>query len=133
MPNDLGELIARRMRARGNMTGRELAERIGRSPSYVSQLVNGEKKEAPPPEVLEALQRELGIPIEESLRLWGYRVGATPRGVGVDPSREAVYYVVEEMTEAERLALADAGAILLRLRAAQRVGDAFEEFVPALP
>lgn len=103
MGNELGELIAKRMQARGRMTGKDLADRIGKSPSYVSQLINGEKKDTPPPEVLEALDRELGIPIEESLRMWGYDIGtAGPKAaLPFDSERAAIMAAIPNLTESE--------------------------------
>lgn len=74
MSETFGRMVASRMRAHGNMTGVELARRLRKSASYVSQLINDEKKDTPPPEVMAGIERELGIPMLTQLRAWGYNL-----------------------------------------------------------
>jgi transcriptional regulator with XRE-family HTH domain len=78
MERTLGALIAARLAPNTRLTAKDLADRIGRSPSYVSQLVNDQKSEAPPPDVMLAIERELGIPITTQLRAWGYPIPEGP-------------------------------------------------------
>lgn len=128
MNETLGNMLRRAMERKG-ITGVELAERIGRTASFVSELINDEKKVPPPPATLAAIERELGVSQVVMLNAWGYTVHPSGPRARLEPGREAVLNVLEEMTDEERLALADAGAILLRLRRAQNVVHPREERV----
>lgn len=68
-----GEMIrvAREMRG---ITSTGLSLAIGRNPGYVSRIEVGSSKETPPPDVMEGLSRELGLPIAAQLESLGYRV-----------------------------------------------------------
>lgn len=72
MKMTLGKLIGARLYPHTPMTAKEFAGRIGRSASYVSQLVNDQKQETPPPDVMAGIERVLGIPVVMQLRAWGY-------------------------------------------------------------
>lgn len=70
--------LIRRMRERHGLKSFQLAAKIGKQPSYVSRLENGTAKETPPPDVLEALSRELGVSVAEMLESIGYDIDAQP-------------------------------------------------------
>lgn len=128
MEKTLGQLLKAAMDRRG-ISGVDLAARIGRTTSFVSELINDEKKVPPPPATLAAIERELGVSQVMMLSAWGYTVRQPGPRMQSEPGREAVLSVMEEMTEEERLALADAGAILLRLRRTQAVVNPSQERV----
>src|SRR5688572_16058801 len=60
----------------------ELAQRIGRQPSLISRLETGAYKDTPPPDILAALERELGVSQREMLTALGYLADAPPRPAG---------------------------------------------------
>lgn len=131
MAKTLGQMLKDAMERRG-ISGVELAERIKRSPSFVSELINDEKKVPPPPATLAAIERELGITQLVMLSAWGYAVKPSGQAESPEPGREAVFDVVDRMDEEERHALADAGEIFLRIRKSQSVVAHEPERVPAL-
>lgn len=103
METTLGKLIAARLHPNTNLKAKDLAERIGRSASYLSQLVNDQKQETPPPDVMAALERELGIPQATMLRLWGYDLPVSPRPELEDNRLQMVADNWEPLTEIEKL------------------------------
>ena len=72
-----GELI-KKARARQGVKTLDLAYRIGRQQSYVSKVESGAVREVPPPDVLIALSRELGISVGEQLAALGYPIDDAP-------------------------------------------------------
>ena len=84
------DLLKRAMRRLEDMQGQELAARIGKSPSYVSKLINDVAKETPPPHVMAAIERVLEIPVAVQLRSWGYDIPNGPTPAYTDPDLAAV-------------------------------------------
>lgn len=139
MEPSLGTLVRRAMKARGYMEGKELARCIGKSPSFVSKIINDNMKVTPAPDVFAALERELGVSQERMLRAFGYAVGDRESRVGsaeVNDAKaeavESVLAVVDSMDTETTLALAKAGYILLELRRPQTVAHPVLERVPTL-
>lgn len=81
----LGQRIKRAMDARRPpLRGYQLAALLERQQSYISKLINDQIKETPPPEVLQGLERVLGIPVPWSLRALGYALD-DPAVSGANP------------------------------------------------
>ena len=101
METTFGELVRAAREARG-LKGYELAQAIGRHPSYVSDLENGKRAEAPPPDVLAALERELGVSQARMLAAWGYDLGQTVGELRLaDPRLRAIARRLPDLEEDE--------------------------------
>lgn len=69
-------IAVKRARLAKGMRGIDLAQAIGKDPSYVTKLEHGTLKEIPDPATLAALSDALGIAEPSLLELIGYRVRA---------------------------------------------------------
>lgn len=67
----LGALIEA-ARERSGLKGYEVARRLGKQPSYVSRLENGDTKTLPPPHELRQIGQAIDLSVEEMLRAAGY-------------------------------------------------------------
>ena len=103
---DLGEALYHR-RIQHGLTQRQLGDRIGKDPAYISRLEQGRAKETPPPEVLQLIADTLDFSQAELLAMIGYPVGepATTETITVraDDPRAAVLRVLEGATDADVL------------------------------
>lgn len=86
-----GDMI-RAARESQDIKSYRLAELIGRRPSLISRIENGDYKETPPPDIIARLSDALGIPQYAMLRSLGYDVGPTTDQASppFDPEREAL-------------------------------------------
>lgn len=66
-----GAELRRRIDTKG-MTARTLAEKLGKSTSFISDLENGRKANLPDAWVLRAFSRELDWPVVDQLLAFGY-------------------------------------------------------------
>lgn len=102
-----GKLIRQR-RDRAGIKTLDLAYRIGRQQSYVSKLEAGDAKTTPPPDVLDALSRELGVSTAEMLEALGYHIArsdeadALMRDADVMEIARAVAMMDQEQRDAVR-------------------------------
>jgi transcriptional regulator with XRE-family HTH domain len=83
------------------MTGRDLAERIGKAPNYVSRLVNDKMEETPRPEDLAAIGEALGLSMFAMLEGFGYPLSsedvfASAAGEGRETTASLLQAVEEE-------------------------------------
>jgi transcriptional regulator with XRE-family HTH domain len=123
MEQTLGALIAAHLHPHTRMTAKELAERIGRSPSYVSQLVHNQKAEAPPPDVMTAIERELGISVVTQLRAWGYAIPEGPRPAYPSDEVRVLAERWSQFTSEDRMMLRYVLDAHLRLNGDEGVGN----------
>ena len=94
--SDLGDLIRKTREAEG-LSQRELAEEISRSTAYVSKLESGHI--TPDPEVIDALNRYLGMDVDEMCRL----AHTIPWDVtNIARTRPHLWERIRAMAEAER-------------------------------
>lgn len=101
MPSKLGRTIKKRRVSLG-IGLRELARRIGKSPSFVTILENSEDPPTGSQATLRAIERELGFERDELVTL----AGKTPEDVAPsDPVEVALYRRVKEMTDADKVKL----------------------------
>lgn len=88
MAETLGTLI-RRERERKGLRSIDLAARLGIQQSTLSRYENDKQVETPPPGILAAIERELGIPQERMLRALGYLPESRTGEVGIAESPPA--------------------------------------------
>ena len=83
MDKTFGALVRERREAL-DMKSYELAEKIGRRPSLISRIENGDYKETPPPDIIAGLAEALRMPQYRLLQALGYDVGPAPSEEGID-------------------------------------------------
>jgi transcriptional regulator with XRE-family HTH domain len=123
----VGRLVKTAMERRG-LNGRELAALIHRSPSYVSQLINDEKKDTPPPDVLASIEHHLGIAQEEMLRTVGYRIGEGRATYSADSERATLASLLPVLDESQARVLRITAQAMIQEQEAKRVAE-FEALV----
>lgn len=101
MASALGELIRQR-RIAADIGLRELARRIGKSPSFITILENDDNPPSATEETLAAIAREIKVEPAELITL----AGKTPQEVAPSSALEvALYRQVKKLSDAEKQAL----------------------------
>lgn len=133
---DLAAFVAAR-RAELGMTQQELADASGLKRDVIAGIET-RKSKLPEPETRRKLAVGLRVTHERLLIAAGQLLPeeasrqTEQRRYSPESAYDAVLAVLDRMTEEEAQALAEAGAILLRLRRAQTVAHPAQERVPAL-
>jgi transcriptional regulator with XRE-family HTH domain len=97
MTKTFGELV-RGSRESQDIKSYQLAEMIGRRPSLISRIENGDYKETPPPDMIAGLSKALGIPQYRLLRAIGYDVGpASADGLADDPEMDELVSLLRRL------------------------------------
>ena len=111
----LGVFVREKRLAR-RLTQEQLAELIGRTQKYVSQLeLNRTEGYLPPPETLRELATALETTEDELLRAAGYRVEADEPEIDLaDPALQFWASHAGELTEDERRLVIDVARTILR-------------------
>lgn len=99
MDRSFADLIRRTREARG-MKSYRLAELIGKRPSLISRIENGDYKDTPPPDVIAGLAMALDIPQGEILESLGYRIAED--SPPYDPDAAQIARAIAKLTERER-------------------------------
>lgn len=86
----LADRVSRELQARG-WDQKDLAAKMSRSASWVSDLVNGNLKRVPDPDALLRLEELLGITESEVLRAFGYRGGDPLEDRSLDEAKVYTY------------------------------------------
>lgn len=98
MPSALGEFIRQR-RIAADIGLRELARRIGKSPSFITILENDDNPPSASEDTLAAIARELKVEPAELITL----AGKTPQEVAPSSALEvALYRQVKRLSEAKK-------------------------------
>lgn len=98
MPSKLGKLI-RSTRHAKNISLRELARRIGKSPAYIVSLELAEDQPGVSEDTLSAISSELGLDLDQLLAL----ARKVPQKLGpLSPTQVALYRLIKDLSPSEQ-------------------------------
>lgn len=90
----LGQRISEE-RARRGMLQRDLAAKLDKASSWVSNLENGKLASPPDAETMRRIEEVLGIPEEDVLRAFGYLKDADGTGTDAPDDSARIYTMIE--------------------------------------